>query len=159
MSDLAPVHRSSAPARQDPEGRWPRSRFDPFGDFEELWDRMVSRFFDTSWRADVAQAWTPLVDVEETQDAWIFEAELPGASRDDVQVDFGNGELTISGQVAEREHASTMRRRTRRLGRFLYRTTLPAGVDPDGAGARFDNGVLTVRVPRPEAKGRRIKIT
>jgi HSP20 family protein len=49
--------------------------------------------------------------------------------------------------------------RTRRTGQFSYQTTLPAGVDPDRVEARFDNGVLTVRIPRPEhAKPRRIKI-
>jgi len=97
--------------------------------------------------------------VEETEDAWIFEVELPGANRDDVQVEATDTELVISGKIEERERAGVVRRRARRSGAFEYRTTLPAGIDPDQIDARFDNGLLTVDVPRPErAKTRRIKI-
>jgi HSP20 family protein len=67
--------------------------------------------------------------------------------------------LVISGKIDERERAGVVRRRARRRGSFDYRTTLPAGIDADQVDARFDNGLLTVRVPRPErTKTRRIKI-
>jgi HSP20 family protein len=53
-----------------------------------------------------------------------------------------------------------LRSRTRRFGRFEYRTTLPAEVDTDGISAELSDGVLTVRVPKTEeAKPRRIQIT
>jgi HSP20 family protein len=162
VADLVPVRRgSTAPARR--EEHWPQSRRDaysPFAEFDELWDRMVSRFFaqPMGW-PDWAGSWTPAVDVEETADAWIFEVELPGARRDDVQVDVGDTELIISGTIDEREHSGVVRRRARRSGSFEYCATLPAGIDADQVDARFDNGLLTVRVPRPErAKTRRIKI-
>jgi HSP20 family protein len=103
--------------------------------------------------------WAPPVDVEETDDAWIFEVDLPGARREDLQVEVRDGELTISGEVRERERAGVLRHRARRTGAFSYRTTLPAGVDADRVQARFDSGVLTIQVPRPEgAKPRRVKI-
>jgi HSP20 family protein len=121
---------------------------------------MVNRVFGASlaWPEWVHE-WTPQVDVEETDDAWVFEVELPGAKRDDIQVEVGDTELHISGTIEERERLGVMRRRTRRSGAFEYRTSLAAGVDADNVDARFDNGVLTVRVPRPErAKTRRITI-
>jgi HSP20 family protein len=123
-------------------------------------DRMMSRFFaqPLAW-ADWSRDWTPAVDVEETEDAWIFEVELPGAKRDDVQVEVSDAELVISGKVDERERVGVVRRHARRRGSFEYRTTLPAAIDADEVKAKFDNGLLTVRVPRPErAKKRRITI-
>jgi HSP20 family protein len=162
VADLVPVRRgSTAPARR--EEHWPQSRRDvysPFAEFDELWDRMVSRFFaqPMAW-PDWSGSWTPAVDVEETGEAWIFEVELPGARRDDVQVDVSDTELIISGTMDERERSGVVRRRARRSGSFEYRATLPAGIDAEQVDARFDNGLLTVRVPRPErAKTRHINI-
>jgi len=163
VADLVPVRRgSTAPARR--EEQWPRSRhetYSPFADFDELWGRMVNQFFaqPLAW-SDWSHDWTPAVDVEETEDAWIFEVELPGAKRDDLQVNVSDSELVISGKIEERERAGVVRRRARRSGSFEYRTTLPAGIDADQVTAGFDNGLLTVRVRRPEhAKTRRIKIS
>jgi len=134
--------------------------YSPFAEFDELWDRMVNRFFTQpfGW-SDWSHEWTPAVDVEETEDAWIFEAELPGAKRDDVQVEVSDTELLISGKIDERERTGVVRRHARRSGSFEYRTTLSAGIDADHIDAKFDNGLLTIRVPRPErAKKRQIKI-
>jgi HSP20 family protein len=132
----------------------------PFAEFDELWNRMVSRFFaPTLAFADWPQAWRPAVDLEETEDAWIFEVELPGAKRENIQVEVGESGLLISGAIEERERVGVVRHRARRSGSFQYRTTLPAGVDAGKVDARFDNGLLTVRVPRPErSKAQRIKI-
>jgi HSP20 family protein len=162
VADLVPVRRgSTAPARRQEE--WPQSRRDvdsPFAEFDELWDRMVNRFFAQpfAW-PDWSREWTPAVDVEETDDAWVFEVGLPGAKRDDVQVEVSETELVISGKIDERERVGIVRRNARRSGAFEYRTTLPAGIDADQVAAKFDNGLLTVRVPRPErTKKRRITI-
>jgi HSP20 family protein len=134
--------------------------YSPFAEFDELWDRMVNRFFaqPMGW-PDWSHDWAPAVDVEETADAWIFEVELPGAKRDDVQVEVSDTELVISGKIDEREREGVVRRRARRSGSFEYCTSLPAGIDADHVDAKFDNGLLTVRVPRPErARTRRIEI-
>ena len=163
MADLVPIRRGSkTPARRE-EPQWPQSRrgmYSPFAEFDELWDRMVSRFFSqpfglSAWSHD----WTPAVDVEETDNAWIFELELPGAKREDVQVEVNDTELVISGKIDERERVGVVRHHARRSGSFEYRTTLPAGIDPGKVDAKFDNGVLTVSVTRPErSKAHRIKI-
>jgi HSP20 family protein len=164
MADLVPVRRGAqTPARAEDSGpqRRPDPFLTPFREFDELWDRMVARFFGgpasgaTYW----TQGWTPPVDIEETSDAWIFEVELPGASRDDLQVEVSDGELAISGEIREPERSGVLRHRARHTGTFRYATTLPAGIDADRVEARFENGVLTVRVPRPESsRPRQIKI-
>ena len=168
MADLVPVKRGTVvPKRRDeaPQNLQPRHEvyaplLSPFAEFDEMWNRMVSRFFAPSlafggWSHD----WRPAVDLEETEDAWIFELELPGAKREDIQVDVSETELSISGTLEERERTGVVRHRARRSGSFEYRTTLPAGVDAGNVDARFDNGLLTVRVPRPErTKAHRIKI-
>lgn len=103
--------------------------------------------------------WSPLVDIEEMEDAWIIEAEVPGAKRDDINVEVRDSELSITGQIKERERKGLLRRRTRRTGRFDYRVTLPGGASPDGIEASLDDGVLTLRVPKPEqARPRRIEV-
>lgn len=162
MSNLVPVRRGDrSPARRQEAAPRPARDpfFDPFGDLDEMWSRMVSRFF-APWGESVwGQHWAPPVDIEETDDAWIFEVDLPGARREDLQVEVRDGELAITGEVKERERTGVLRHRARRTGVFAYRTTLPAGVDADRVRARLDGGVLTVEVPRPDgSKPRRIKI-
>jgi HSP20 family protein len=102
-------------------------------------------------------AWSPPVDIEEADDAYIVEAEVPGVKRDDVNIEVVGNELTISGEIKEKERVGIVRRRTRRTGRFEYHVTLPAAVDSDKIDAKLDNGVLTVRIPKSE-RGQRRKI-
>jgi HSP20 family protein len=103
--------------------------------------------------------WSPLVDIEETDDAWIVEAELPGVKRQDVTVEVRDSELAISGERKERERKGILRRRTRRTGRFDYRVTLPGQADAESIQATLADGVLTVRVPKPEqARPRHIAV-
>jgi HSP20 family protein len=105
-------------------------------------------------------AWVPAVDIEETEDAWHIEAELPGVKRDDVNVELRDSELLITGEIKERERKGILRRRTRRTGRFEYRVMLPGEFDPDQVEAKLNGGVLSVRVPKAEqARPRRIEVT
>ncbi|MCW2986686.1 MAG: heat-shock protein [Conexibacter sp.] len=109
--------------------------------------------------ADVVRPWVPDVDIEETEDAWILEAELPGARAEDVKVEVDDGELTIRGAIVERERAGILRRRTRRVGEFEYQVSLPGLRDDVEPKARLHHGVLEVRVPKPEqARPRQVQI-
>jgi HSP20 family protein len=103
--------------------------------------------------------WVPAVDIEETEDAWIVEAELPGVRKEDLNVDVREGELAISGEIKERERKGIVRRRARRVGEFDFHVTLPGDVDPEAVDAQLNDGVLTVRIPKPEqARPRRIEV-
>lgn len=78
---------------------------------------------------------------------------LPGVDRDQITVEVAEGELDVHGEIREKEHTGAVRRQTRHIGRFDYRTTLPSNSDTEDISADLNNGVLTVKVPRTE-KGR-----
>lgn len=99
------------------------------------------------------------MELEETDDAWIVDAEVPGAKRKDIDVEVGDGEVVISGEVKERERKGILRHRRRRIGKFEYRVIVPADAETEGVDASLDEGILTVRIPKPErAKPRHIEI-
>ena len=139
----------------------PPERWDPFRELEELHTR-IGQLMESSWPGTADRPggiWSPLVDIEETDDAWVVEADLPGVKRGDVTVDLQDSELAISGEVKQKERTGILRRRTRRTGRFDYRVTLPGEFDPDAVEAELDSGVLTVRLPKPErAQRRRVEV-
>ncbi|MEA2481781.1 MAG: hypothetical protein QOJ07_3703 [Thermoleophilaceae bacterium] len=148
---MALLVRRTMPATRVP------SRPDPFGELEELHAR-TEQLLESLMSApagDNGAAWAPLVDIEESEDAWIVEAEVPGARKKDVHVDLQGNELIITGEIKERERKGILRRRTRRTGAFEFRVTLPGGVEPDKIDATIDDGVLTVTVPKPEPVRRR----
>jgi HSP20 family protein len=101
------------------------------------------------------EGWSPLVDIEESDDAYLVEAELPGVKREDVRVELVGSELTITGEVRERERTGSVRRRSRRRGRFDYRVSLPTQVAAEKIEANLTEGVLTVRVPKAKREQRR----
>lgn len=147
------------PVRQDASTP---ARWDPWREFESLTGQMNQLFESAFGQSGLlgSSGWAPAVDVEETDDAYVVEAELPGVQRDDVQVEVSSGVLTITGEFKERERAGILRRRTRRIGRFEFRTTLPSAVHSETITASLHDGVLTVRVPKAaEAKPRRVEIT
>jgi HSP20 family protein len=98
-------------------------------------------------------------NLEEKDDAYVLEAELPGVKREDVTIELVGNELVISGELKEQERTGVVRRRVRRTGRFEYRLSLPEQVDADKVDATLADGVLTVRVPKSErAQRRKIEI-
>jgi HSP20 family protein len=141
-------------------GQQSRATAEPFRDLEEMQQRtlaLLQRAFGDG--LGDGGAWVPAVDIEETEDAWIVEAELPGVKRHDVDIEVHENELQISGEIKERERTGILRRRTRRVGRFEYRVTLPTAIDQDSIEASLDDGVLTIRIPKPEsARRHRIEI-
>jgi HSP20 family protein len=104
-------------------------------------------------------AWMPVTDIEETEDAWLIEAELPGVNKKDLDVELRDTELIISGEIKEKERKGVLRRQTRKTGQFEYRVTLPGTADQEHVEANLHDGVLTVRVPKSDtAKPRRIEV-
>jgi HSP20 family protein len=123
----------------------------PFGELTELEQRLGS-LVDGLWPTSAIGdgTWSPLVDIAETDGAWLVEADLPGARKDDIDVTLSGADLSITGKVKEREHAGARRRRARRTGRFEYRVKLPSEADPETIDASLKDGVLTVSIPKPE---------
>lgn len=105
---------------------------------------------------------TPLADIEETDDAYIVEIELPGVSKRDIDVTVAGQMLTVSGERKERERVGILRRRVRSVGRFTYEVRFPEPVQENALTASLQEGVLTVRVPKatnaaPEGKHVEVK--
>jgi HSP20 family protein len=136
----------------------------PLQDFEQVADRM-RRLLDESLGGlpvvvAEAAAWTPPVNIEETEDAYVVEAEVPGVKREDVNIEIDRNELSITGEIKEQERQGILRKRTRRVGRFEYRVQLPDVVESDNIEAKLEDGVLRIRIPKSErAQRRRIELT
>jgi HSP20 family protein len=134
--------------------------WNPFRELDEIQSRMSRLLESTFGSAPVAGAWTPPVDIEETDDAFVVEAELPDVKREDIDVELNDNELSIHGEIKERERAGILRRQTRRTGRFDYRVTLPGQVEPDSTEASLKDGVLRLTLRKSEGqKRRRIEIS
>src|SRR4051812_15619465 len=146
----------TAVRRRQPQ---PVVRWNPFEELEHFQQQLTQLLTAIPDPATARELWAPPVDIEETEDAWLLEAEVPGVRRDDIDVELRDEELVIHGEVKERERSGVLRRRTRRVGEFEYRVTLPGPVDADGLEARLADGVLRIRVPKAErARSRHIDI-
>jgi HSP20 family protein len=117
--------------------------------------------FDWPARNGTMVPWTPAVDVLEQDDAIRIMAELPGVNPSDVKITVADNVLTIQGskqQLAE-ERTERVHRYERTYGTFERTFTLPATVDASRITAAYENGVLTVTLPKMEqAKPRQIQV-
>jgi HSP20 family protein len=128
----------------------------------EPFTREIDRVFDAFFgQTDQGRRWVPPMDLVEAEDHFVLKADLPGLSEGDVNIEVQDGTLTISGE-RKSEHEQREKgwyRIERSFGSFSRSLTLPDGVDPDGIEASFSEGVLEVRIPKPEErKPRRISI-
>ena len=129
-----------------------------FPTFLERWFRELDK--DWSWGA-AGTGWLPALDVHETDGEYAVTVELPGARKEDVTVEFDEGMLTIRGEKkSEREEKKEQRRFVeRRYGAFSRSFSLPRDADGEHIAATFDNGVLTLTIPKKEsAKPRTVAI-
>ena len=101
----------------------------------------------------------PLADVEETDDAFVVEMEMPGIKKEGVNVELSGRRLTVTGERKEREREGTLRRRTRTVGRFRYEIVLPSDVDDKNVEASLKDGELRIRIPKlAEERPKKINI-
>ena len=121
-----------------------------------------NRLFNSLWETpSVSQRWVPEMDLVETEDHYLLKADLPGMTQDDVSIEFSDGTLTIAGErkVEYERKEKGFFRLERSFGKFSRSLTLPDGIDPDRIGAEFHDGVLEVKIPKPEErKPRRIEV-
>jgi HSP20 family protein len=139
-------------------------RWEPFREFAALQNEM-SRLVNT-WAGGEGdnggtRSWVPAVDVWETESDVVYAFDLPGIPEDRVAVEVEDGTLTVTGERERTEKAEGDRfyRYERRFGSFERSIGLPQGVKEDEIKADYKDGVLEIRVPKPEqAKPRRIQI-
>jgi HSP20 family protein len=139
-------------------------RWDPFRDLAVLHDRMNRLFDETLSRgrngepAELTGAWTPSVDVFENPDKFEIVAELPGLTKDDIQLELKENVLTLRGERKfENEYKDqTCHRMERSYGQFVRSFSLPTQVEAGKVEAKFKDGILTVTVPKAAAAKPRV---
>jgi HSP20 family protein len=142
--------------------RWEPLR--ELGSLQNEMNRLFNTVFDTpaGGNGGAMRRWMPAMDLVETDEHFVLRADLPGLTQDDVKIELEDTTLTVSGE-RKAEHESKGEgyyRVERAFGSFARSLTLPQGVDPEAVAASFENGVLEIRVPKPEArKPRRIEIS
>ncbi len=143
-------------------------RFDPFRDlrtihhrFDRLFNEAVVRQAGEREDEPLRASWLPSVDVHENDNEITLRAELPGLSEDDVELTIDKGRLTVQGdkRLEKEDTDGDYRRIESTYGSFYRSFPLPDLVDQDNIGARFENGVLYVTLPKVEAaKPKRIEV-
>jgi HSP20 family protein len=140
-------------------------RWNPVSEMMNL-QREMSRFFngmparpkDEDYESAV---WSPMVDISEDANEYRLHFDVPGMDKKDVKMSFSDNTLTVSGErkSMEEKKDATCHRVERIFGKFYRSFTFPTRVKSDSISAQYDNGVLTVTVPKAEeVKPREIEI-
>ncbi len=142
--------------------RWPGNPWSIFDEFEPV-TRVLNQ---AGLKGGAGHAWSshsayPLVNVWQSGDDLMIDAEIPGVDPADVEVSINGGELTLSGKVKQRAESDNeiVLRSERASGDFLRRLKLPFKVESGAVKANCKNGILRIHLPRAaEEKPRRIAI-
>ena len=139
-------------------------RRDPFREMMSLrstMDRLFDNaFFSTQWDWEPESSQLAL-DLSETESEYWVKASIPGINPDDLDISFTGRTLTIKGEYKKEETKEDVHYhlRERRYGSFSRSVTLPVGVEADNIEARYESGVLTLRLPKTEeVKPKRIAV-
>jgi len=142
----------------------PIVKYSPFADTDEfstglrLFQDSINRLFSDQ---TTTRPWTPAVDILETENELVLKADVPGVEMKDIDIRMENGTLTIKGErkFEKEERNKGFHRLERSYGSFVRYFTVPDSVDPEKVKAEYNNGVLTVTLPKKEiAKPRAIKV-
>lgn len=143
-------------------------RWEPFNEMVSLRDAVNRLFEDSFIRPDAwpmpleGASWNVPMDVIQTKDNVIVKLAAPGVKPEDIDISVVSGTLTIKGETKseERFEEASYLRKERRFGTFQRSLSLPVSVASDKAKAEFENGVLTLTLPKAdEAKPKSIKVT
>ena len=140
-------------------------RYNPWSLFDQLQHEInQSQGYSTKTEDDadvVTSDWAPAVDIKEQDTGYLLIADIPGVDPKDIEIHMENGILTIKGEreSEKKTEREGYKRIEREHGVFYRRFTMPEGVNADAIEATNKNGVLTVSIPKQEAKqARRITV-
>ena len=123
--------------------------------------RLMGSVLDGGGGSTTNEAWTPAVDVWETEKEVVYAFDLPGVSQDKISLELHENTLTVRAERERTQEVSQERlyRFERRFGTFSRTIALPQGVAEDAVTADYRDGVLEVHVPKPEQQQpRRIQV-
>lgn len=124
-------------------------------------DRIFNELIPFSWRLEDTDReigmWAPTVDMMETDNEYLIEAELPGLTKKDIQINCHDNVLTIEGErkQEEKKEEKGYLRNERYYGSFKRSIMLPASIVDDKIKATFKDGVLEIKVPKAEKSKRK----
>jgi HSP20 family protein len=139
--------------------RWEKDMERLFGNF--LTGRAHPLFNENWWSGKSTGSLEPALDLYEEKDQIVVKAELPGMTKDDIQISISDNVLTIKGEKKHEEEdtGKDYYRSERTYGAFFRTLPLPAEINADKVQATFKNGVLEIRLPKSEAaKKKEIKV-
>ncbi len=126
---------------------------DPFDGFQKEMDDLMKRF-QADWNGDgLAPAFSPSVDISETDDALQIRMDVPGLKAEEINIEVSGNTIRVSGEHKEEkeEKGKTFHRIERRSGTFARALALPVPVKENQVNAECANGVLTINLPKVEA--------
>ncbi len=128
----------------------------PFGDLVSMQDRF-NRLFEDAFRGfdqstDSIASGYPTTDIYETKDDYAFKLEVPGLSKDDLDIELNDNTLSITGEKKESKEVEqeNVHRIERYSGKFSRSFSLPRNIDSKQINANMKNGILELRIPKAE---------
>ena len=132
-------------------------RWNPFGEMARMLSE-IDRLFEDAFNAPVGKwernsVWGFPLDVNEADEAFTVKAAVPGMNPDNLDITITDNVLTIKGesQAEETREDEKVHLRERRFGSFMRSITLPVPVEAENVTANYENGVLTLQIPKAEA--------
>jgi HSP20 family protein len=135
------------------------ARWDPFRELQQFFSELQGSEGGTG-EGGRPESFIPIADVEERDDSYVIELDLPGVKKDDIDISMAGRRLVVTGQRKEKERVGILRRRDRLVGEFRFEIELPNEIDDSHVQASLDDGVLTLTVPKRQAdQPRRIAVS
>lgn len=136
----------------------------PLPQVNRFYNSLLDSFFNDSFLSESEEPvhWNPRMEVEETQEEFLLNVEIPGLSKKDIDISVKDNVINISGEKKEkvRKKDSQYHLNEIRYGHFCRSFQLPNNVDVDKIKGNWKEGILTVEIPKTEvAKPRKIEIT
>lgn len=135
------------------------SVWDIMNEFDKTFNRSINGDFDSTTQA--LSQFTPQVDIEETNDFYMFSFDLPGIKKDQINIEVVEGVLRVRGERSQEKRVNEKQysRVERQFGSFERSFRLPTNIEESKVQANFEDGVLEVLVPKAElSKPRSVKI-
>jgi HSP20 family protein len=142
----------------------PDDQLEPLLGLRQGIDRLFDEFFGAlparepgTWGPGAVAAFTPPIDLKETEKDFVLKVELPGLHKEDLSVDITNDRVTLQGERREESVTSgaCYRCRESQYGAFRRVVEMPRQIVPEDARAKLEDGVLSVVLPKAEANSRR----
>jgi len=138
---------------------WP-TVFDPFKELQDI-ERRIGAVLNTNRPVQKVESFTPAVNEKVDENGYYLEIDLPGVAKENIEISVNDGILTISGErkLNKKEEKENYTRIESFFGRFERSFKLPADADSDNIEAKYENGVLTLYIPRrKKSEGKKIEI-